>query len=122
MSEEEKQPLSQEPPTTYTQETVVTVQPVATEQQVQFRDYPVWITDNKGNQVQTEIRYKNGIFTWVAVGITCLVGLSFGLPCVGLIPLCIKAFKDVEHVNPNDGTVVGYYDRGNEVGLTRKRS
>ena len=42
---------------------------------------------------------------------------SLGLPCIGLIPLCVKAFKDIEHVNPNDGSVVGKYDRGADLGL-----
>ena len=42
---------------------------------------------------------------------------SFGLPCLGLIPLCVKSFKDVEHINPLDGSVVGRYDRGADLGL-----
>ena len=42
---------------------------------------------------------------------------AFGLPCLGLIPLCIKSFKDVEHINPLDGNVVGKYDRGADMGL-----
>ena len=29
--------------------------------------------DDKGNRYTTEVRYVNGLFTWVAVGITCLV-------------------------------------------------
>jgi len=98
----------------------ITTQPAATEAKVEFRDYPVWITDSKGNQFQTQLRYKNGFLMWVTVGIVCLIGAAFLFPCVGVIPLCIKALKDVEHINPNDGTVVGVYDRGSEVGLTRK--
>ena len=109
-------------PAQMTQETSVTVttEPTATEAKVEFRDYPVWITDSKGNQFQTHLRYKNGLLMWVTVGIVCLIGAAFLFPCVGVIPLCIKALKDVEHINPNDGTVVGVYDRGSEVGLTRK--
>ena len=42
---------------------------------------------------------------------------AFGLPCIGLMPLCIKSFKDVEHINPQDGSVVGKYDRGADLGL-----
>ena len=38
-----------------------------------FRDFPVVVTDEKGNQYTTELRYVNGMLTWVAVGITCLV-------------------------------------------------
>ena len=116
------EPTKQPPPAQAPQEVAVTVttEPTATGAKVQFRDYPVWITDSKGNQFQTQIRYKNGFLMWVVVGIVCLIGAAFLFPCVGVIPLCIKAFKDVEHINPNDGTVVGVYDRGTEVGLTRK--
>ena len=98
----------------------ITTQPAATEAKVQFQDYPVWITDSKGNQFQTQLHYRNGLLMWVAVGILCIIGAGFMFPCLGLLPLCIKALKDVEHINPNDGTVVGVYDRGTEVGLTRK--
>ena len=114
-----KEPLPAQAP----QEAAITIttQPAATEAaKVQFRDYPVWITDSKGNQFQTQLRYKNGLLMWVAVGILCLIGAHFLFPCVGFLALCIKALKDVEHINPNDGTVVGVYDRGTEVGLTRK--
>ena len=112
-------PTTEPLPAQMTQEAAVTVttQPEA---KVQFRDYPVWITDSKGNQFQTQLRYKNGLLMWVTVGIVCLIGAAFLFPCVGVIPLCINALKDVEHINPNDGTVVGVYDRGTEVGLTRK--
>ena len=117
--EASKEPLPAQAP----QEVAVTIttQPAATEAKVEFRDYPVWITDSKGNQFQTQLRYKNGFLMWVTVGIVCLIGAAFLFPCVGVIPLCIKALKDVEHINPNDGTVVGVYDRGTEVGLTRKK-
>lgn len=116
----EKVPLHPEPTPVSTTEqvTVVTVQPSAgTPVGPVFKDYPVWISDGKGGQVQTQIRYKNGLFMWVVVGLTCLISASFGAPCFGLIPLCIKSFKDVEHINPVDGTVVGYYNRGHEVGM-----
>ncbi len=110
----EKTPL---PAQTAVPQQVIAVQPVAVAAGSLFKDYPVWISDGKGNQVQTELRYKNGLLMWLAVGITCLIAGSFGLPCLGVIPLCIKAFKDVEHINPVNGEVVGCYNRGREVGL-----
>ncbi len=111
----EKVPIPDQ--TATTQQQVIIVQPVPVASGPVFKDYPVWISDGKGGQVQTQLRYKNGLLMWVAVGITCLVAANFLLPCLGLVPLCIKAFKDVEHVSPVDGSVVGYFNRGHEVGL-----
>lgn len=97
--------------------TVVITQPPPTSSQPVFKEFPVDMVDDKGNSYTTEIRYVNGLLTWIAVGITCLVAGAFGLPCIGLMPLCIKSFKDVEHINPQDGSVVGKYDRGADLGL-----
>jgi hypothetical protein len=94
----------------------VVVMPPPSTQPV-FKEFPVDMVDDKGNRFTTDIRYTNGLLTWVAVGITCLVAGAFGLPCIGLLPLCIKSFKDVEHINPNDGSVVGKFDRGSDLGL-----
>ena len=38
-----------------------------------FRDVPVIMTDTDGVPFTTELRYVNGLFTWVVVGITCAV-------------------------------------------------
>ena len=51
--------------------TVIVQQP--TPASPKFRDFPVVIIDDKGNQYTTELRYVNGLLTWVAVGISCLV-------------------------------------------------
>ena len=38
-----------------------------------FRDLPVVMMDSSGNPITTELRYVNGLLTWVAVGITCVI-------------------------------------------------
>lgn len=77
-----------------------------------FREYPVTFTDSKGRKVTTRLEYRNGLFTWVAAGVICWIGgpLFFW---VGLIPFCVKHFKDVYHIDPEDGEVVGVYSRFN---------
>ena len=59
----------------------------------------------------TVLQYKAGILTWLLVGIFCLVTLSCSLCCLGIIPLFIKQFKDIHHVNPATGQVVGVYKK-----------
>ena len=63
--------------------------------------------DSKGNQVQTVLEYRNGLMSWLAVGVM----LVFGLWCCACVPLCLNAFKDVYHISPTDGSVVGVYQR-----------
>ena len=31
------------------------------------------MVDEKGNRYTTELRYVNGLLTWIAVGLTCLI-------------------------------------------------
>ena len=38
-----------------------------------FRDIPVIMTDSSGIPFTTELRYVNGLFTWLVVGVTCVV-------------------------------------------------
>ena len=57
-------------------------------------------------QVQTLLRYKAGRLTWALV---CLCAIC----CLPLawIPCLIENWKDIEHINPSDNTVVGVYKR-----------
>ena len=98
--------------------TAVVMQPVPVayfgpsgDERSEFRDVPVWIADEKGSRVQTELRYKNGLLTWIAMLILCLICSNFGLCLLCFVPLCMKSMKDVEHVNPADGSVVGRFHR-----------
>lgn len=59
------------------------------------------------SQVETVVEYRNRML--IAVGVTCLVLAGFGLCCFAFIPLFIKDLKDVYHLYPTDGTVVGVY-------------
>lgn len=45
------------------------------------------------------------------VGIICLVTLECGICCVGFFALLFDGLKDVEHVHPITGQVVGVYRR-----------
>ena len=54
------------------QAAVVVQQPVQSSTP-KFREFPIDLVDDKGNRYTTEVRYVNGLFTWLAVGITCLV-------------------------------------------------
>ena len=76
-----------------------------------FRDYPVIITDSSGEQVLTVISHRSGLLTWIAVSIVFVLTLPFGLCFLAFIPLLMKDLKDVYHINPTDGTVVGIYKR-----------
>ena len=107
-------PSSQAPPPVQQQQqtavaVVNTVPPIV--QAPAFRDYPVVITDSNGNQVTTVLDYRVGTLTWiVALGIF-LFTLGFGLCCLAIIPFFINDLKDVYHISPTDGTVVGVYRR-----------
>jgi hypothetical protein len=82
-----------------------------------FRDIPVVLTDSNGVPFTTELRYVCGLFTWLVVGVICVITGSFCCPCLGLVPLCIDQLKDIEHINPETGRVVGKFDRGASFGL-----
>ena len=62
-------------------------------------------------QNMTVLRYRSGILTWILVGVICFFTLECGLCCLGLIPFCLDAAKDIEHVHPVTGQVVGVYKR-----------
>ncbi len=64
-------------------------------------------------QVQTILEYRNGLLTWIAVGIILLFTAEFCLCCLAIIPLFINELKDVYHISPTDGSVVGVYKRLN---------
>lgn len=108
-------PFSQGPPPVQQQQqqanvAVVNTAPVFV-QAPAFRDYPVVITDSKGNQVTTILDYRVGTLTWiVALGIF-LFTLGFGLCCLAIVPFFINDLKDVYHISPTDGTIVGVYKR-----------
>lgn len=98
----------------------VTVEPAAGgrgQEKVVFGAAPVWIVDEKGNRVETQLRYRNGLFTWVMVLVLFVFFAGFYLCCLAFIPLCMKSFKDIEHINPTDGTVVAKVDRARLYGL-----
>ena len=59
-----------EPPTVVVQQPTPSAGP-------RFRDIPIVMTDSSGNPYTTELRYVNGLLTWVAVGITCVVACKF---------------------------------------------
>ena len=100
---------------------------------IQFRDTPVTFTDSSGQQVYnymknytcdysnylksqyhhlmqvtTQLQYKSGGMTWLIAAVICFLT---GCICLVPIPFCINATKDVVHINPNDGSIVGVYKR-----------
>ena len=58
-------------------------------------------------QYQTQLDYRSGTMTWIIAVVIFLLGFW----CCFCIPFCIDSTKDVYHINPNDGTVVGVYKR-----------
>ena len=115
MSAEEKTPLKA-PPTD--EATVVTVEPKPGDsEKVVFGDTPVWLTDANGERYQTELRYRMGLFMWIMVLAIFSIFAGFGLCCFAVVPLFLKSCKDIEHINPNDGTVVARVSRAQFYGL-----
>ena len=121
MSDEQGVVAKEQPPAEgeiTVQVTAVTAQPTGeVEEKIVFGEVPVWITDDKGNRVQTELRYKNGLFAWVCVLALFALLAGLFLCCFAVIPLFMKSFKDIEHINPNTGVVVGRLDRARSYGL-----
>ncbi|CAI8014573.1 Lipopolysaccharide-induced tumor necrosis factor-alpha factor homolog [Geodia barretti] len=96
------------PPAQQTATTVVVQQQPVIQQSVVFRDRPVLVTDSNGQQVTTQLQFKSGALTWL---ICCAICWLTGFWCLALIPFCIDDTKDVYHITPTDGRVVGVYKR-----------
>jgi hypothetical protein len=90
---------------------VVVTQPVVTVSAPTFRDYPVTVTDSNGQQVQTVLEYRAGLLTWLVCALICLFLAEIGLCWLAFIPFLIRDLKDVYHITPTDGKVVGIYRR-----------
>lgn len=58
-------------------------------------------------QVQTEIHYQIGTMVWIVAGLLVI----FGLICLAWIPFIMDSLKDAVHTCPEDGTVIGVYQR-----------
>ncbi len=58
-------------------------------------------------QVMSNVYYKSGTMVWVVAGLMVL----FGLLCFAWIPFFVDSLKDVVHTCPQDGTVIGVYER-----------
>lgn len=54
--------------------------------------------------VQTEVKYETGLFTWLSAGCCCVFGLWCGCCC---FPFVSDSFKDAEHKCPNCGDNLG---------------
>jgi len=54
--------------------------------------------------IVTEVRFENGMLTYIACGVLVILGCFFG--CC-LIPFCVDAAKDIVHVCPNCHNAVG---------------
>jgi hypothetical protein len=57
------------------------------------------------------LRYKIGGLNWLLCFVVFFFTWGFGLCCLGLICLFIDGLKDIEHVHPVTGQVVGVYKR-----------
>ena len=55
------------------------------------------------------MEYRVGLLTWLAFSVICLATVGVGFCFLALIPFCISSLKDVYHINPNNGRVVGVY-------------
>ena len=80
---------------------------------VHFGPYPVTITDSQGRQVQTILEYRASATTHIIALLICCVGLFFFWPalCFFWVPYVMDGTKDVYHISPTDGSVVGVYRR-----------
>ena len=58
-------------------------------------------------QVTTNVHYKIGMMVWLVAAVLVLVGLFF----VAWVPFLIDSLKDVVHTCPEDGTIIGVYER-----------
>uniref|UniRef100_A0AAQ4Q937 LITAF domain-containing protein n=1 Tax=Gasterosteus aculeatus aculeatus TaxID=481459 RepID=A0AAQ4Q937_GASAC len=62
---------------------------------------------NCRNTGMTQLRYINGMLTWLICGV---VGIFGFLPCM-CIPFCVNSCKDVEHSCPSCGHVLHVHRR-----------
>ena len=62
-------------------------------------------------QVQSVLQYRAGLLTWLVALVILLFTVEFGLCCLAIIPFFIDDLKDVYHITPTDGKVVGVYKR-----------
>ncbi|KAF8562713.1 hypothetical protein P879_09488 [Paragonimus westermani] len=75
----------------------------------QFGTTPVTVWCSSCNQtVLTKLVYKDGGLTWLICGALSLTGLFLG--CC-LIPFCCNSTRDVQHICPTCGSIVGMYRR-----------
>ncbi|XP_064382290.1 uncharacterized protein LOC135331154 [Halichondria panicea] len=92
--------------------TIIQTQPTYGSFPIVFADVPVTFTDAQGKQVQTQLEYRIGGMTWIVVMIVLILGMMFLFPLLCIcIPCCMKSTRDVYHINPNDGSIVGIYRR-----------
>ncbi|VDM31952.1 unnamed protein product, partial [Hydatigera taeniaeformis] len=59
-------------------------------------------------EVLTNVTYESGLLTWILVALICILG---GPLFCCLIPLCCPPCKDVEHICPICGRLLGSYQR-----------
>ena len=62
-------------------------------------------------QVQTVLQYKAGLLTYLVAALICLFLTEIGLCWLAIVPFFVRELKDVYHVTPTDGKVVGVYKR-----------
>jgi lipopolysaccharide-induced tumor necrosis factor-alpha factor len=72
-----------------------------------FSDAPVTCTCNSCHQhVVSNLQYQTGTFTWLMCVVFCCL-----TACCCWIPFVFNVFKDVVHLCPNCGSVIGKYQR-----------
>ena len=52
---------------------VVVIQQPTPSTGTRFRDVPVVMVDSNGVPFTTELRYVSGLFTWLVVGVICVI-------------------------------------------------
>lgn len=69
-----------------------------------FKPQPISCGHCGAANVQSKVKYENGVFTWLSAGFLCFLGCWCGCCC---IPLAMDDFKDAEHYCPGCGKMVG---------------
>uniref|UniRef100_A0AAQ4RMQ4 LITAF domain-containing protein n=1 Tax=Gasterosteus aculeatus aculeatus TaxID=481459 RepID=A0AAQ4RMQ4_GASAC len=93
--------IQQQPQVVQPVNQVVVVQPNLTDTSRQK------MCPNCRNTGMTQLRYINGMLTWLICGV---VGIFGFLPCM-CIPFCVNSCKDVEHSCPSCGHVLHVHRR-----------